>query len=76
MELTNLLEKVSTNLLHTSGKHITPDTVEKDLDLSKIQKYLPFIQSYITAKKIRTSKISIPSKGKEKEDKNKKKGRR
>ncbi len=76
MELTNLLEKVSTNLLHTSRNHITPGAVEKDLDLSKIEKYLPFIQSYITAKKIRTSKVSLVSKNKKKEEKNKKKGKK
>jgi len=73
MELTNLLEKVSTNLLHTHGNKITPDVVEKDLDLNKIKKYLPFIQSYITAKKIRTPKANLTLKHK-KEDK--KKGRR
>ncbi len=71
MELTNLLEKVSTNLLHTGGKHITPDIVEKDLDLNKIKKYLPFIQSYVTAQKIRTTKVNQSSKNKKKVKKKK-----
>ena len=76
MELTNLLEKVSTNILHSSVNNITPETVERNIDLNQIKKYLPFIQSYITAKKIKTTKANLVTRSnKEKEDKNKKKGR-
>jgi len=76
MELTSLLTKVTTNLL--SNKKLDPDQMEKNINPKDLEKYLPFIQSYVMAQKVKTSKVSKKEEVnlKEKEDKNKKKGRR
>ncbi len=65
MELTNLLEKVTTNLI--GSKKIDSGELEKNISHKDLEKYLPFIQSYVMAQKVKP--------GKEKEDKTKSKGR-
>jgi len=50
MELTSLLEKVTTNLGKTTGK-LDPNTLEKGINEKSLEKFLPFIQGYINSEK-------------------------
>lgn len=49
MELTNLLGKVSDNLIHT--KKVIPTKLEKGLKEKDLEKYLPLLQKFIGDKK-------------------------
>jgi hypothetical protein len=51
MELTNLLEKISNNILKSNKKQITEDKIEKGLSEDQLKKFLPLIQGYIGNKK-------------------------
>jgi len=69
MELTNLLEKVTTNLI--GSKKIDSGELEKNISHKDLEKYLPFIQSYVMAQKVKPGKNNQAKK----EDKTKSKGR-
>ncbi|NCC71715.1 hypothetical protein EOM09_09155 [bacterium] len=51
MELTNLLEKVTDNIINTKTKKIIPEKIEKGLNEKQLQKYLPLLQKFIQNKK-------------------------
>ena len=69
MELTNLLEKVTTNLI--GSKKLDSSELEKNISHKDLEKYLPLIQSYVMAQKVKPGKKN-PAR---KEDKTKSKGR-